>query len=505
MSSLSLKNSNNFIQAFWLSISNASSIFVSLISVAILSRYFDKIEYGTYKQIIFIYSTLLTVFQAGLPNVFSYFLPKYSHEEGKYIVEKINCALFVLGILLSLSIFFLAEPLSSFLNNPELSKGLKIFSPFPMFVLPTVGIEGIYIVNKNTKFIALYNITTRFIMLIFITVPVIFISNRYETAIIGWGIASLFAFFIALRYKSKPYSNVNRKIRVDHLFKKVANYSIPILGSACILLLYNSINQILISKYYGISAFADYSNGYIALPFIAILVNPIRNLFIPIFSKAKSDNNFENAILSFNNAIKELGILIIPICIFCFTFSKEIMLFLYGNQYESSYLFFRLAIIYNIFEILPFQILLSGIGKTKELMIFDIIATIILICTNLILIQYGISSPIIIAMCYTIMQIILRNIIPLIYLYRIAKIKILRKNTITTFAVILTHCITIGFITYFITKQFILNTTGNLILTLLISGAIFYCLVLVTGKIISINYVYAIHKLLSKKTKNEIK
>lgn len=502
MSSSSLKSGNNFIQAFWLSISNASSIFVSLISVAILSRYFNKIEYGTYKQIIFIYSTLLTVFQAGLPNVFSYFLPKYSHEEGKYIVKKINNILIVLGILLSLSIFVLAKPISLFLNNPDLSSGLKLFSPFPMFVLPTLGIEGIYIVNKNTKFIAIYNTITRFIMLIFITVPVIFISNRYESAIIGWGIASIFAFLIALRYKNKPYSNVKREIQVDHLFKKVANYSIPLLGSACILLLYNSINQILISKYYGISAFADYSNGYIPLPFIAILVNPIRNLFIPIFSKAKSENYFDDSIISFNNAIKELGILIIPACIFCFTFSKEIMLFLYGKQYESSYLFFMLAITYNIFEILPFQIVLSGIGKTKELMIFDITSTIVLITTDLVLIQHGISSPIIIAMCYTIMQIILRNIVPLIYIYKVTKIKILRKKTISTLTVIFTHCIIVGFITYFITKQFAL-LIDNLVLKLLISGILFYCLTMTTGKILNINYIHAIYKLLSKKMNNE--
>ena len=277
-------------QALWLGVSNASSMLVSLISVAILSRYFDKAEYGTYKQIMFIYSTLLTVFQAGLPSVFSYFLPKYSHEEGKYIVSKINSALFILGVLLSLSLFLLSEPISVFMNNPELSRGLKLFSPFPLFVLPTLGIEGIYIVNRNTRFIAIYNTVTRLTMLAFITVPVILISNRYETAVLGWGAASLFAFLIALRYKTKPYADVKDTVRVDGLFKRVAVYSLPILGSACVLLLYNSINQVFISRYFGSESFADYSNGYMPLPFIAILVNPIRNMFIPLFSKAKSEN-----------------------------------------------------------------------------------------------------------------------------------------------------------------------------------------------------------------------
>ena len=91
-----VNDKSNFNQAFWLSISSASSMLVSILSAVILSRYFDKVEYGTYKQIIFVYNTLLVVFQAGLPSVFTYFLPRYNHGEGKFIVKKlINCYLFL--------------------------------------------------------------------------------------------------------------------------------------------------------------------------------------------------------------------------------------------------------------------------------------------------------------------------------------------------------------------------------------------------------------------------
>lgn len=496
---VSFQKGNNFMQALWLGVSNASSILVSLISVAILSRYFDKAEYGTYKQIIFIYSTFLTVFQAGLPSVFSYFLPKYSHEEGKYIVNRINSALSILGILLSISLFLLSEPLSVFMNNPELSRGLKLFSPFPLFVLPTLGIEGIYIVNRNTRFIAIYNTVTRLIMLAFITIPVIFISNRYETAVLGWGIASLFAFLIALRYKTKPYADVEKDVKVDGLFKNVAAYSLPILGSACILLIYNSINQVFISKLFGPEAFADYSNGYMSLPFIAILVNPIRNIFIPLFSKAKSENTISSTVESFNHAINELGLLIIPACIFCFIYAKDIMIFVFGARYESSYVFFRLAILYNIMEILPLQVPLSGMGKTKALMQFDIAATIVLIVTNILLIQYDISTPFLIALSYTIMQIILRCIVPLIYMYRSERINILTRPTLMHLIAILINCIVIGIIAYCITCFTTIYITDNPILSLLIAGCLFYSLLLLSGKLLKIDYISVLRRIISSK------
>ena len=84
------KSKSNFNQALWLSISYTCSMLVGIVSSMILSRYFDKVEYGTYRQIIFIYNTLLTIFQAGLPSVFTFFLPRYSKEEGKFIVKKLQ-------------------------------------------------------------------------------------------------------------------------------------------------------------------------------------------------------------------------------------------------------------------------------------------------------------------------------------------------------------------------------------------------------------------------------
>ncbi|OQA47798.1 MAG: hypothetical protein BWY47_01325 [Bacteroidetes bacterium ADurb.Bin302] len=54
--------SNNTIQAFWVGMGSLSAFTLSIISAAILSRYFDKAEYGTYRQILYVYSTLLVVF-----------------------------------------------------------------------------------------------------------------------------------------------------------------------------------------------------------------------------------------------------------------------------------------------------------------------------------------------------------------------------------------------------------------------------------------------------------
>lgn len=178
---------SGFNQALWLGISQASSFVLAFISAAILSRYFDKTEYGTYKQIIYVYTTLQTVFTAGLPGVFSYFLPRYSEAEGKTLVNKITRVFFVLGLLFSVVLYTTSGLIADLLKNPELEIGLKIFSPFPLLTIPTMGIEGIYTALKKTQYIAIYHAISKLSMLVCLVLPVIAWHGDYRSAIVGWG------------------------------------------------------------------------------------------------------------------------------------------------------------------------------------------------------------------------------------------------------------------------------------------------------------------------------
>ncbi len=144
------QNTNNTIQALWIGMGSLSSFALSIISAAILSRYFEKSEYGTYKQIIYVYNTFLVVFSVGLPNVFGYFLPRYSLAQGKDIVWKITKVLFVGGFVFSLFLFLFSGTIAIILKNPELKIGLKYFSVIPMLLLPTLGIEGIFSTYKKS-------------------------------------------------------------------------------------------------------------------------------------------------------------------------------------------------------------------------------------------------------------------------------------------------------------------------------------------------------------------
>ena len=122
------QDTSNTAQAMWIGIGSLFSFLFSIVSAVILSRYLTKDAYGTYKQVMYVYTTLLSVFTLGLPLAYSYFLPRVSMGEGRTLTNKLNRVFLVLGGVFALVLFFGADIIADILKNPSLEKIIKIKS-----------------------------------------------------------------------------------------------------------------------------------------------------------------------------------------------------------------------------------------------------------------------------------------------------------------------------------------------------------------------------------------
>lgn len=221
---ISKEQTSNSRQAAWVAIGSFFSFIVGIVSPMILSRYFDKADYGTYKQVMYVYNTLLAVFTLGLPKAYAFFLPKYSLEYSRDIISKVTKIFFALGLVFSLSLLLFAGPIAKVMNNPDLKLALVVFSPTPFLLLPTMGLDAIYASFKKTKYLAYYTVCTRILTIFCIVIPVILFSGSYIYAIIGFDIASLLTFFLALYLKSWPVRGVEHK-KSGLTYKEIFNSS----------------------------------------------------------------------------------------------------------------------------------------------------------------------------------------------------------------------------------------------------------------------------------------
>ena len=210
----------------------------------------SKNEYGTYKQVLYVYNTLLIVFTLGVPKAFSFFLPRVGLVEGKSLINKIILLLFFLGIIFSACLFFLAEYLAGVLNNIQLTEPLKYFSLVPIFMLPIMGLDGILATYKRTLLLAIYNITTKVLMLLFVALPVVFFDGNCVDAIKGFTLSSFISMLIAFYLMNTPFHNIKSE-KCEITYSEIFHFTLPLLYASFFGLLIQSADQFFISRYFG--------------------------------------------------------------------------------------------------------------------------------------------------------------------------------------------------------------------------------------------------------------
>lgn len=408
------KETNNTKQAAWVAFGSFCSYIVGIVSPMILSRVFDKADYGTYKQVMYVYSTLLTVFTLGLPRAYSYFIPKRPIEQAKDIISKLTFIFFVLGLAFSLTLFLFAESIASLLNNPDLANALRYFSPVPLLMLPTMGLEGIFASFRRTEYLAGFTVITRIMTVLFTVLPVFLFSGTYIEAIIGFDVASLIICIIAIWLMGIPVKGV-ASAKTDITYKDIFKFALPLLYASLWGMIINSATQFFISRYYGNEIFADFSNGFMEIPFVGMVISAIATVLLPVFSGMDRGKGMERDVYElWTNSVTKSAKIIFPMLIYCVFFSKLMMTCMYGDSYETSSIYFQIKNLSGLLYIIPFAPILIAIGKTKSYANIHLITAILIVVAEFITVKLF-DSPVAVAvvseLCRAVFVLLMMNAI----------------------------------------------------------------------------------------------
>jgi O-antigen/teichoic acid export membrane protein len=485
---------SNTLQALWLGIGSLSSFGLAIVSTAILSRYFSKSDYGTYRQILYVYNTLLVLFSAGLPTVFSYYLPRYTLNEGKDIVWKLSKILFVTGVIFSVTLFFASGFISRVLKNPALDQGLTLFSPIPMLLLPTLGIDGIFTTYNKTIYVAIFNVLTKLTSLFCIVIPVVIFNGNLHSSIYGWQVASLLTLLLALYFKNLPYKGIELKksgIKVKDFF----SYSIPLVTAFIWGMAIKAADEFYISRYFGSEVFGEFSNGFIELPFVTMVTASTAAVLLPLFSKMMHDNlNTDSIVEVWKNALLKSATIIYPTLVFFIFYAKNIILILYSSKYESSTLYFQIAMLLNFFNIIIFAPILFAMGKTKFYSNLHLWMAILEWAVGFIVVT-TFNTPISIAIMSVTLAII-KVMIAFYYTSTLIKVSVFKLFPIKQIILYLIHSVLVIFVIKLILQYS--NFTRFDLMELIISLVGYVILLLLTARIFKLEYLSIFKPILLK-------
>lgn len=491
-----LNLTSNSGQALWLAIANFISFSFGIVSAAILSRFLSVEEYGSYKQVLYIYSTLLTVFTLGLPRAYSFFLARLPIEEGRSAVNRINGIFLILGLAFSLTLFFGSSIIASILKNPELSILLKWFSPTPLFLLPVMGLESIMATYRKASYATVYVVLSRLFTLACVVIPVLLWGGP-KVAVIGFSIASMLCFIVGILLERKPFKGT-KSTNSSLSLREVISYSIPLLFASIWGILAQSTPQFFISRWWGAKEFAEFSNGFIELPFASMIMGAVSTVLLPAFSREviKSDGTTEILRL-WNESFIKSAMIIFPLSIYALLFARPIMIFLYGDSYSKSSIYFQIIGIVNISRVMQYGPILLALKKTKEYARLQMYCFIIILISTFIYTQQSNSSPYGVAIIYV------TSILFLIFL----QFRVLRKSLSVKSAALIPLNKLISIIIISLISSIIPLYIGFVLsdfpifIYLITTFSLFICILISSSRLFNIDYFSLVKRIVRNKVR----
>lgn len=489
------EKTNNTIQAAWVALGSLFSVGFAIVSAMILSRYLSKADYGLYKQVIYVYSTLNGLFMLGLPKAFSYFLPKSPIDEAKSLINKLTNLFYILGGSLSILLFLGSNIISDILNAPNLGVLLRIFSPVPLLMMPTMGLEGILATYRETKLISVYIISTRLSMILCICLPIVLLDLGVRAALLGFVASSFISFVIALYLRHYPIKNAGNK-PTKETYKSIFQFCFPLFIASIWGIIINSTDQFFISRYFGNDVFADFSNGAMELPFVGVIIGATSTVLTPLFTRQLHKNvDIATTILPvWKNAFSKSAMLIYPLAIFCIFDAEIIMVTLYGEQYVASADFFIIKIFTYFFKVIVFYSMIVALGATKFYQRVFLYFCVILIATEYLAIKIY-PDPLLITAIH-VFYTILSCIVMMVFIAKKLGVSVVsmiptRKIAIVTILSILSCLITYGF-------RFLIYSEFNILTKLCIDISIYSAVFIGLSIIFKLDYLGIVKPILFK-------
>ncbi len=364
----------------------------ALISTMALSRLLTKPDYGTYQQVWMLEGTLVPIFLMGIPPSIYYFLPRFSESEKKgFIIQTLFLLLFI-GFLVGIVFFVGADFVAGRFNNPRLSSLLRLFSLYPIFALPVFALDAALISFDLPKQVAWFQIISKGLFVLLVVMLVL----------LGWGLAAVFTavifyglvqFIVAVKIMLAPLKGWHPRWDFTWV-KQQLFYAIPLGLSGILWVIIKATDRIMVSSFFKVSEYAEFSNGAFELPIVGIITASISEILLPVFVREYRQGRIEKIVALWHESIRKAALILIPVMFFTLVFGRQIIIILFSEKYLRSVIPFRIYLLLLLPRVTAYGSLLMAIGYPKIVLTSSVFAFLLNIVLNVILIKrIGFSGP----------------------------------------------------------------------------------------------------------------
>lgn len=371
----------------------AISFFISIITPIVLVRVLTVSDYGKYRQILLVITTLAAMIPIGLHYSLAYFFPHDSDNKGDYLSVAI-IGILLNGILVTVLLYVFSDHISNYFNNTFLdSHNILIGMIIIVYALSSL-VEIVLIVDKEVRLSTIILVSTRILQ-----------STIFIVAVCVSGLYALFlGFLILLTLKSvysiglysKNYELFNYSSITNKLSSNI-KYAFPLGLGGIFLMISETIDKFMVSHYLSEKSFAIYAVGCYELPLITMIFSSIGDVVLPHVVAFKKNNDKISMIKTWHYAIEKSMFVGIPFFLIFFMFSYDFIVTMFTEKYIESVEIFRISLFTILLEATRYGMITRTYAKTMFMLYVSSITTFVMVICLVYLIKlYGVMGAVIV-------------------------------------------------------------------------------------------------------------
>lgn len=298
----------------------------------VLARIFDPAEFGTYKQLFLVHSTIYYIVQLGMASSLYYFLPRAPREAGRYVAN----SMWFLGLagFAGFGLVVMASPkIAQWMSNTALTAYLPWIGLYLFLMMLSTALEIVLISRGRYLWAsASYAISDLARAAAFILPMLLFRQLRW----LLWGavVVALVRVVVTLFYFRREFHSTFIPDKV--LMKSQLAYALPFAAAVLIETLQASLPQYAVSYLFDPATFAIFAVGCLQIPLVDFAASPTSDVMMVKMQERLAEGRKLAVLKIWHDTTWKLALLFFPLFAFCVVAAREIIVLLFTAKYAAS-------------------------------------------------------------------------------------------------------------------------------------------------------------------------
>ena len=298
----------------------------------VLARIFGQSEFGTYKQLFLVYSTLYSVAQMGMAESLFYFLPAAPPLGGRYALN----AMLVLGLAgtVCLAVLWGAQAaIAHWLNNAALAGYLPLIGIYLLLMLASAVLEIVMTARKRHFHASVAYALTDLSRAVLLLVPALWFG-QLEWLLVGTIVFASLRLGATLIYLHREYHG---DLAPDTgLAKTQLAYAVPFSIYVLIEVVQTNLHMYAVSYRFDAATFAIYAVGCLSIPLVDFVTSSAGNVMMVRMREHLLDGANRSVLAIWCDTTRKLALVFAPLVGGLLVVAHELIVGLFTSRYESS-------------------------------------------------------------------------------------------------------------------------------------------------------------------------